>query len=228
MAMADKETQVAGTVKSQDLSVSWISEQGTSSENTDRVCILMMANGQVRLTMQSETLDLKGMRLTKGHVCVFALFEASDPKNGKAADKASEMFMNMMMRYDITKKRADKVMKKCLSKTDKAIAKEFGDSSYKASVAAFAGKDLTACSVNGGKVFILSDEGKLIKFSVSENAGVMFAGLSWKNVMIVSYDYPAPDNEIKGDMSWPVRDLITKRELSSLDNSTSVIRVQKL
>jgi hypothetical protein len=225
--MASKEEQVMGLVRTQDLSVSWISESGIRDENYDRVCILTMANGQVRLTMQSATMNLKGMRLTKGHVCVFALFEACEPGKGEVADKASEMFMNMIMKYDITKKPATDVMKKCLSKVNKVITKEFKDSGYKASVAAFAGKELTICSVNNGTLYFVSGDGKLNEFKAAD-IGIFYAGAAWKDVMIVSDGYPVVINEIKDDMRSPIGDLITKRDMRSLDDSASLIRAQRL
>jgi len=221
----DKE-QIIGSVRSQDLSVSWISEPGADKKDTDRVCILMMANGQVRLTMQSATLDLKGMRLTKGHICVFALFEPNGPGNGEAADKVSETFMNMIMRYDITKKPAAAVLKKCLSKADKSIRKQFRDASYKASVAAFAAKDLTVCCMNGGRMFI-SSAGKVIEFT-SEGTDILSAGQAWDSVMMISGGYPLVTDEIKDDMRSPMGDLIVKRELKLLPVAASMIRVHRI
>jgi hypothetical protein len=191
------------------------------------VGILTMANGQVRLTMQSATLNLKGMRLTKGHICVFALFEACDPGKGEAADKASEMFMNMIMTYDITKKPAKDILKKCFSKVNKAVTKEVKDSKYKATVAAFAAKDLTVCSVNGGRMFIVSDDKKANEF-VSADMEILPIGGAWKAVMMVSDGYPAVIDEIKDDIRSPMGDLITKREMRSLPDASSMIRAQRL
>jgi len=216
-----------GLVRTQDLSVSWISESGSKGANTDRVCILTMANGQVRLTMQSATLNLKGMRLTKGHICVFALFEEFGPGGGEAADKASELFMNTVMRYDITKRPAADVMKKCLSKVNKTISKEIGDAKYKASIAAFAAKDLTVCSINGGRMFIVPDDGKVTELT-SPDTLILPVGTGWKNVMMVSDGYPAVVDEVKDDIRSPMGDLITKREMRSLSGPSSVIRVQRI
>jgi len=225
--MASKEEPVMGLVRTQDLTVSWISESGIRDTNTDRVCILTMANGQVRLTMQAATLNLRGFRLTKGHMCVFALFEACDPGSGDAADKASELFMNTIMKYDITKKPAKDVIKKCLSKTDKALSKEIKDAKYKASIAAFASKDLTVCSINGGRIFIVPDDGKTKEYSAPETEFLPI-GNSWKDVMMVSDGYPIRVDEVKEDMRSPIGDLITKREFRMLNDSVSMIRVQRL
>jgi len=222
-----REPQVMGLVRTQDLSVSWISESGMKDTNTDRVCILTMANGQVRLTMQSETLNLKGMRLTKGHVCVFALFEECGPGSDEAADKASEMFMNMVMTYDISKKPAKDVLKKCLSKVNKEISKEIKDARYKASIAAFAAKDLTVCSLNGGRMFIVSDDGKVNEFTAPEML-ILPIGAGWRDVMLISDGYPIAANEVKDDMRSPVGDLITKRDMRALPDASSMIRVQRL
>ena len=222
--MAPDEKQVIGSVRTQDLSVSWVSEPGTDGENTDRVCILTMANGQIRLTMQSASLNLRGMRLTKGHICVFALFEARGPGGAEAADKASETFINEMMKYDITKKPAPDILKKCLSKADRAVADRKG---YKASITAFASKEMTACCANGGKVFVLQDDGKVIRFT-SDGVETLSAGTSWKSVMMVSDGYRLVEGEIKEDMHAPMGDLITKREMRSLPATSSVIRVQRL
>ena len=223
MVMASgNEPQIKGSVRSQDLSVSWISESGTAEKNTDRVCILMMANGQIRLTMQSSTIDLKGMRLTKGHICVFALFESSDDE---VADKASEIFMNMIMRYDITKKPSADVLRKCMSKTEKKIDKEFKGSGYKASVAAFAAKDLTVCTAGGGRVFIISDDDN-IQETASDTMEILPIGQTWKNVMIASGSYPAACDQVKQDIRLPIGDMITK--LRSLPHPSSVIRVQRI
>jgi hypothetical protein len=186
-----------------------------------------MANGQVRLTLNAATLNLRGFRLTKGHICVFALFEACDLGSGEAADKASEMFMNLVMKYDITKKPATDVLKKCLSKVDKAIGKEIKDAKYKASIAAFAGKELTVCSINGGKMFIVPDDGKVNEF-VSPETLIMPVGTQWKGVMMVSDGYNVPIDEVKDDMRSPIGDLITKRELKYLNDSASMIRAQRL
>jgi hypothetical protein len=224
--MVSKEQQIMGLVRTQDLTVSWISEPGTQDANTDRVGILTMANGQVRLTMQSATMNLKGMRLTKGHVCIFALFEAYDPGKGEAADRASEMFMNMIMKYDITKKPAKDVLKKCFSKVNKTIAKEIKDQRYKASVAAFAAKDLTLCSVNGGRMFIVSDDNKVNEFT-SNDTEISHAGGAWKDIMMISSGYPVIIDEIRDDMRSPVGDLITKRGMRSLRDPSSMIRAQR-
>jgi hypothetical protein len=223
----EKQPQVIGNVRSQDLSVSWISESGTNDENTDRVCILMMANGQVRLTMQTATLNMKGMRLTKGHICVFELFEPYCGGNPAAADKASEAFMNNVMKHDITKKPAKDVISKCLAIADKTVKKEFGDVRYRASVAAFAAKDLTACCVNGGRMFILQDDGSILRFT-SDSIGTLCLGTAWKNVMLASEGYPVADDEIKEDMHSPIGDMITKRGMRSLPCSSSLIRAQRL
>jgi hypothetical protein len=185
-----------------------------------------MANGQVRLTMQSAALNLKGMRLTKGHICVFALFEALDPKKGAAADKASEMFINMMMRYDITKKPAADILKKCLSKVDKTVAKEFKDENYRASIAAFAAKELTACTVNGGRMFVMSDDKKVIELT-SAGTEMLPIGVAWNSLMMISGGYPLVTDEIKEDMRVPITDIVSKRELLSLQNA-SLIRAQKI
>ena len=225
--MAPKEQQIAGSVRSQDLSVSWISESGMLEENTDRVCILMMANGQVRLTMQNATLNLKGMRLTKGHVCVFAIFEACDPRTGDAADKASEVFMNMIMKYDITKRPAEGILRKCLSKVNKEITKKNDNACYKASVAAFAAKDLTVCSVNGGKLFVSSGGNKISEIA-ADGIEISHIGNEWNDVMMVSDGYPAPADEISDDMKAPTGDLITKRELRSLPDASSLIRAHRI
>ena len=225
--MAQKEEPVMGLVRTQDLTVSWISEEGLRDTNTDRVCILTMANGQVRLTMQSATLNLKGFRLTMGHICVFALFEACDTGNGDAADKASEMFMNMIMKYDITKKPAKDILKKCLSKVNKAVSKEIKDAKYKASIAAFAAKDLTICSINGGRMFIVPDDGKTKEFT-SPEMEILPIGTGWKNVMMVSDGYSVPIEEVKDDMRSPVGDLITKRNMRSSPDASSMIRAQRL
>ena len=225
--MASKEDPVMGLVRTQDLTVSWISEEGLRDVNTDRVCILTMANGQVRLTMQSATLNLKGFRLTKGHVCVFALFEAYDAGNGDAADKASEMFMNMIMKFDITKKPAKDVIKKCLSKVNKAVAKEIKDAKYKASIAAFAAKDLTVCSINGGRMFIVPDDGKTKEFIAAEME-ILPIGTGWKDVMMVSAGYSVRVDEVKEDIRSPVGDLITKRNMRSSPDPSSMIRAQRL
>jgi len=224
----EKQPQIMGNVRSQDLSVSWVSESGTRKENTDRVCILMMANGQVRLTMQSATLNLKGMRLTKGHICIFALFEPleSSADGIAAADKASEIFMNNIMKYDITKKPAKDVLNKCLSKADKIVGKEYKGARYRASIAAFAAKDLTACCVNGGRMFVLQDDGEILRFT-SESTGILSAGTSWKNIMMVSDGYQLVDEEIKEDMFSPIGDIITKRDMRS-SGSSSMIRAQRI
>ena len=224
-----EEAQIMGAVRTQDMSVSWVSGPGIRNENTDRICILTMANGQIRLTMQSSTINLKGMRLTKGHICVFALFEAygDGEKDAAAADKASEVFINTVMKYDITKKPAAGVIRKCLSKADKAVKKESGDSKYKASVAAFAAKDLTACSVNGGRMFILSDDGKMKEFR-AEGMDIMSVGTSWKNVMMVSGGFPASSDDAEDDMRSPIGDIITKKGMKELPNPSSMIRAQKI
>ena len=229
MMASDKESKMLGTVRTEDLSVSWASESGVSNENTDRVCILTMANGQVRLTMQSATINLKGIRLTKGHVCVFALFEAggNDKKDVAAADRASEIFMNAIMKYDIIKKPAKDILMKCLSKVSKNMTKEFMGACYKASVAVFAAKDLTACSTNGGRMFILSDDDKVSELR-SDGVEILRVGLSWKNIMMVSGGYPTVDDEVKGDMRSPIGDIITKRKMGSLPDSSSIVRAQRL
>jgi hypothetical protein len=224
--MASKEPQVMGLVRTQDLSVSWISESGMKEKNTDRVCILTMANGQIRLTMQAETLNLKGMRLTKGHICVFALFEACDTDNGEAADKASEIFMNEVMKHDITKKPAADILNKCLSKADKAVQKGTGKG-YKASIAAFAAKELTACCINGARMLIMHDKGNIVNFT-SNDVGMLAVGTAWKNIMMVSDGYPVVDSEIKEDMHWPTADLVTKKGLRTLPGPSSAIRVQRI
>jgi hypothetical protein len=223
--VSEKEGQIIGKVQTQDLSVSWASGLSADPWNTDRLCILTMANGQIRLTMQSATLNLKGMRLTKGHICVFALFEASDPKKGAAADKASELFINMMMKYDITKKPAEAAIKKCLSKVDKMIAKEFRDESYKASIAALAAKNLTTCTVNGGRMFVMSDDKKIIELT-SSGTEIITIGNIWNNVMLISGGYPFDADEIKSDMRSPFMDVVSKKEISSITNA-SLIRAQK-
>ncbi|MDR0779024.1 MAG: hypothetical protein LBE48_06290 [Methanomassiliicoccaceae archaeon] len=220
-----KEDQIIGKVQTQDLSVSWASGF-TTDGNTDRLCILTMAHGQVRLTMQSATLNLKGMRLTKGHVCVFALFEAFDPKKGEAADKASEMFMNMMMKYDITKKPAKDVLKKCLSKVDKMVAKEFKDEKYKASIAAFASKDLTVCTVNGGRMFLMSEDKKITEMTSAEMT-ILTLGSTWKNIMLISGGYPFVKDEIKEDMTYPITETVKKKDIAAITNA-SIIRAQKM
>jgi len=220
---SEEQPQVIGKVNSQDLTVSWISEQGTGTENTDRVCILVMANGQIRLTMQSATLNMKGMRLTKGHICVFAVFSG----DASITDKASETFMNNIMRYDITKKPAKDVLTKCLAIVDKELKKDKKDAEYKASIAAFAAKELTGCCVNGGRLFVLQNNGKMINFT-SENVGILAAGLAWKNVLMVSDGYPIDDNEIKDDMRTPVNETAEKRGLKELPDPSSLIRVQRL
>ncbi|MDR2866413.1 MAG: hypothetical protein LBV13_03305 [Methanomassiliicoccaceae archaeon] len=225
--MASEKQQIIGTVRSQDLSVSWISEPGINRNDTDRVCILMMANGQVRLTMQSATLNLKGMRLTKGHICVFALFEAFDHESTEVADRASETFMNNMMRYDITKKPAEKVIRKCLSLADKAAAKGSGDKKYGASIAAFAAKEFTGCCVNGGRMFIQQEDGSVMKFTSSSNEFLLLGDI-WKNVIMPSKSYPLQDNNIKDDMRCPIGDIVTKRGLKELLDTSSLIRVQRL
>ena len=225
--MASKEEQIMGLVRTQDLTVSWISEAGRRGSNTDRVCILTMANGQVRITMQSTTLNLKGMRLTKGHICVFALFEACDPGKGEAADRASEMFMNMIMRYDITKKPAADILKKCLSKVNKKVTKEIKDAKYMVSIAAFAAKDLTVCSIGGGKMFIIPDGGKINEFA-SPEIEITNIGAAWKDVMMVSGGYPVVHDEIKDDLRSPIGDLITKRDMRASNDPVSMIRVQRL
>jgi hypothetical protein len=166
------------------------------------------------------------MRLTKGHICVFALFEASGADdNGAAADKASETFINTMMRYDITKRPAEGIIKKCLSKADKAVKKEFGDACYKASIAAFAAKDLTACSVNGGRMFIFSDNGKTDEV-VSEGTEIIPIGTSWKDVMMISGGFPA--NDIADDLRSPIGDMVTKKGMRELPGPSSMIRARKI
>ncbi|MCL2607789.1 MAG: hypothetical protein FWD92_04480 [Methanomassiliicoccaceae archaeon] len=221
------EAQVIGKVRSQDLSVSWVSESGQRDINTDRVCILMMANGQVRLTMQSSTINLKGMRLTRGHVCIFSLFEGNGRNEADAADMASELFMNSVMRYDITKKPAKDILKKCLSKVDKKVVKKFGDASYKASVAAFAAKDMTACTVNGGRLFVISENGKISELT-SAGTEISHIGTSWKNVMMASGGYPVVTEKIKDDLNSPITEIVSKKELTMLPRSSSIIRVHRL
>jgi len=224
-----EEAQIMGAVRTQDMSVSWVSGPGIRNENTDRICILTMANGQIRLTMQSSTINLKGMRLTKGHICVFALFEAYErgEKDAAAADKASEMFISTVMKYDITKKPAAPVIRKCLSKADKAVKKEFRDARYKASVAAFAAKDLTVCSVNGGRMFILSDDGNMKEFR-AEGMDVTSIGTSWKNVMMASGGFPVSSDDAEDDMRSPIGDIITKKGMKELPDPSSMIRAQKI
>jgi len=207
------------------MSVSWASEEGMSDDNTDRICILTMANGQIRLTMQSSTINLKGMRLTKGHICVFALFEASGD-TGAAADKASEVFINNMMKYDITKRPAASVLKKCLSKAEKTAKKEFGNADYKASVAAFAAKDMTACTVNGGRMLILQDDGKVREIS-SPATEISTIGTSWKDVMMISGDIQADGDSMEDDMRSPIGDIVSKKGMRELPGSSSMIRVRK-
>jgi len=228
--MASDEKKIMGAVRTQDLSVSWISESGMCEENTDRICILTMANGQVRLTMQSASMNLKGIRLTKGHVCVFALFEpvSFDNADAEAADKASEVFMNNIMTYDITKKPAEGVIKKCLSKAEKTVSKEFKNVNYKASVAAFAGKELTVCSVRGGRMFILREDGKMLNILSPDGIGITGTGTAWKNVMMVSEGYCVTDDEVRADMMSPAGDLITKRAMCSGPRPSSFIRAQKI
>jgi len=188
----------------------------------------MMANGQIRLTMQSGTINLKGMRLTKGHVCVFALFETNgQSENADAADKASELFMNSIMKHDITKKPANTVLKKCLSKVDKKITKKFGNASYKAAVTAFAAKDLTACTVNGGRLFVISDNGKTSEMT-SEGTEISHIGKTWKNVMMISGGYPVVIDDIKDDLRSPITEIVSKKELTMIPRSSSMIRVQRL
>ncbi|MCL2890970.1 MAG: hypothetical protein FWF40_03650 [Methanomassiliicoccaceae archaeon] len=228
--MASEETsRTTGSVRTQDMSVSWISEPGLNNENTDRIGILTMANGQIRLTMQSSTINLKGMRLTKGHICVFALFEAAgnDTNEAAAADKASEVFINNVMKYDITKKPAASVLKKCLSKADKAARKEFGNAGYKASVAAFAGKDMTACSVNGARMLI-SHEDRSIREISSPVTEILPIGASWKNVMMFSGGITADRDTIEDDMRSSIGDLAAKKSMRELSLSSSIIRVQKI
>jgi hypothetical protein len=220
-----KEDQIIGKVQTQDLSVSWASGF-TTAGNTDRLCILTMAHGQVRLTMQSATLNLKGMRLTKGHICIFALFEAFDPGKGEAADKASEMFMNMMMRYDITKKSAKDVIKKCLSKVDKMVSKECKDEKYKASVAAFAAKELTVCTVNGSRIFLMSDDKKITEMTSAEMT-ISEIGNAWKGIMMISAGYPLVKDEIREDMTYPITETVKKKDIAAITNA-SLIRAQKL
>jgi hypothetical protein len=163
--------------------------------------------------------------LTKGHICVFALFEAVN-ENGEAADKASEMFMNTIMKYDITKKPAKDVIKKCLLDTEKKVKKAIPNENYKVSVAAFAGKELTAC-VRGGRMFIVPDDGKANEFT-SNDIEIMSAGTSWKNVMMVSDGYSISADEVKDDMVSPTGDLITKRNMRSSSDASSMIRAQRL
>jgi len=225
--VSEEASRTMGSVRTQDMSVSWVSEPGMNGENTDRICILTMANGQIRLTMQSSTINLKGMRLTKGHICVFALFEASGNDTNAAADKASEVFINNMMRYDITKKPASSVLKKCLSKADKAARKEFGNAGYKASVAAFAGKDMTACSVNGAKMLISHEDRSICEIS-SPATEILPIGVSWKNVMMVSGGITADRDTIEDDMRSSIGDLAAKKGMRELPLSSSMIRVQKI
>jgi len=224
---SDETSQVIGKVQTQDLTVTWASEPGMRKKNTDRVGILTMANGQIRLTMQSATLNLRGMRLTKGHVTVLSLFGSCGPDEWESADRASEVFMNSLLKYDITKKPAKNVIRKCLKIADKAIAKEFKGTGYKAAIAAFAGKDMTVCCVNGGRMFVHQDDGNVIRFT-SDASETMEFGKTWKNVMIVSEGYPLSVGEIKNDMNRPITDLAEKRELASQPLSASVIRANRL
>ena len=223
---SERPLPIVGKVNSQDLTVSWASDPGTADENTDRICVLTMANGQVRLTMQSATLNLKGMRLTKGHICVFAIFEPFDG-DVSAADKASETFMNNIMKHDITKKPAKDALRKCLDAVDKALRKSGGGTMYRASISAFAAKDLTACCVNGGRMFILQNDGNIIRFT-SDETGTLSVGTAWKNMMMVSSGYPIADGELKNDMTSPIGDVAAKREMGSLPSSSSIIRAQRV
>jgi hypothetical protein len=218
---SDGSPQIRGLVNSQDLSVSWISESGMGGGNTDRVSILTMANGQIRLTMQSATINMKGMRLTKGHICILSLFEPSG--SAEAADRASELFMNMIMRYDITKRPAEDVLKKCLSKVDKKISKEFKDQGYKASIAAFAAKDLTVCTA-GGKIFTVSEDGKVSKIT-SETTAILPIGRQWKNVLMVSGGYPIAGSDVKEVLRSSTEDLTVK--MGQLPGASSLIRVKR-
>jgi len=225
--MTSKDQNITGTVRSQDLSVSWLSEKGINKEDTDSVCILMMANGQVRLTMRSATLNLKGMRLTKGHACVFALFEAAGPESVQAADRASEVFMNNMMKNDITKKPASKIIKKCISAADKAVAKEFSGQGYKASAAAFASKYLTVCSVSGGTLRVIGKEGAVTKLS-SDGTEISVIGDDWQGVLMTSAGYPVRDDDIEEEMNMPIDSITEKKELRPLLTASSMIRVHRL
>jgi hypothetical protein len=167
------------------------------------------------------------MRLTKGHICVFALFEASGDGNGEAADRASETFINNMMKYDITKKPAASVLKKCLSKAEKTARKEFGPNGYKASVAAFAAKDMTACSVNGGRMLILNDD-KSIREITSPETEILPIGTTWKDVIMSSGGIQTSRDDMEDDMRSSIGDIAAKKGMRENPGSSSIIRVRKI